>query len=577
MLFALSAVLLGPLVASVRAEEETVLLAEEAPGQMKTVAVVAIAPYESLISDINFLGKLAGQPQLGQMVEGGLALFTQGKGSEALDKKKPWGLIAQSDGNSFLPVYCLPVKNTDDLLTVAQGFGAQLSDGEDGVKVLALANEQTLYVKPGDGWAFVSRVPQALSNLPEQPQEQFAKLLTEYDLAAKVSVANVPENLRELVVGAMQAGMSQQLQKKEDESDEDYERRKANAEAQMQQVVQMINEVETVALGWSIDAEQQRTFLDLTYLVKPGSKLEKELAAYTDTKTNFAGFYQPQAAATATLAMQSDPKVIEANIEQFNSGMRQLRTQFDNAVDKNVENDEEVRKIIKTAADDWFDALEATMKAGRIDAGATLQLAPDSLTLIAGAHVKDPKKFEAGLKKIEEAAKKDNPANAPRIQWNDSEHAGVTFHTISVPIPEEKDRPRKFFGENADIAMGIGPEAIYLAIGRNNLETLKKAIDESAASPEKSVKPFDLAISLTPLLEVAASQADDDVQRKILESVADMLKNEAQGRDHIRMVGNVVPNGLQYRIEAEEGVLRGIGKASVERQRQMLEARQQQP
>jgi hypothetical protein len=53
-----------------------------------------------------------------------------------------------------------------------------------------------------------------------------------------------------------------------------------------------------------------------------------------------------------------------------------------------------------------------------------------------------------------------------------------------------------------------------------------------------------------------------------------MLKNEAQGRDHIRMVGHVVPNGLRYRMEAEEGVLRGIGKASAEAQRQMMESQQ---
>ena len=46
-------------------------------------------------------------------------------------------------------------------------------------------------------------------------------------------------------------------------------------------------------LGWSIDAEQQRTFLDFSYFVKPDSKLAKQLTAYEDTSTNFAGFYQP--------------------------------------------------------------------------------------------------------------------------------------------------------------------------------------------------------------------------------------------------------------------------------------------
>jgi hypothetical protein len=464
------------------------------------------------------------------------------------------------------------VKNTDDLLNIAIGFGAQLSDGDDGVKVLALPNEQTLYVKAGDGWTFVSRVAAALANLPAQPQETFAKLLTEYDVAASLTMDNVPEGIRLLVTQAMQAGMQQQLIKKDDESDEEFETRNAAAQAQMQQLVQMIDEMETVSVGWSIDAEQQRTFLDFGYFAKPASKLDRQLAAYKDTRTNFAGFYQSDAAATATMAMQADPKLIEEDIDQFNAGMQQMRAQFNNAVDENLANEEEVREIIKTAADDWFDVLEATMKAGRLDAGAALRLGPDSLTLVAGAHAKEPKKIEEGLKKIEAAAKKHDDAKAPQINWNSATHAGVTFHTVVVPIPEELEAPRKFFGDHADIAIGIGPEAIYLAVGQDNLAAVKKAIDASAAEPEKAVPPFEFAVSLAPVMEVAAARAEDEMQRAILEKVADMLKNEAQGRDHVRMVGHVVPKGLRYRMEAEEGVLRGIGKATAEVQRQRLEA-----
>ena len=36
------------------------------------------------------------------------------------------------------------------------------------------------------------------------------------------------------------------------------------AETQMEQMVQMINEIDSLTLGWAVDAEQQRTFLDFT-------------------------------------------------------------------------------------------------------------------------------------------------------------------------------------------------------------------------------------------------------------------------------------------------------------------------
>jgi hypothetical protein len=178
--------------------------------------------------------------------------------------------------------------------------------------------------------------------------------------------------------------------------------------------------------------------------------------------------------------------------------------------------------------------------------------------------VREPEKVEAGLKKMEESAKKREDSKFPTINWNAAKHAGVSFHTMKVEVPEHLESPRKYLGSEANIAIGIGPEAVYLAVGRDNLEAIKKAIDASAADPDKSVPPFELAISLGPVAEVLAAEMKNDQWKQSLEKVADMLRKEAQGRDHFRMIGRVIPNGLRYRVEVEEGVLRGIGKASAE-------------
>jgi hypothetical protein len=582
LVIALAATLFAPVASAVRAQDtiqsepdSTDGAIAHGSGEMKTMAVVAIAPYKTLLNDISFLGGLAGQEQLGQQLEGGLSFFTQGKGPQALDQTKPWGIIVQTDGASLSPTFCLPVKNMDDLLAVAVAWGSQLNDGEDGVKNLALPNGQTIYVKEDGGFAFISQSDAALANLPKEPETTFAKLLTEYDVAANVSVKDIPEGYRQFAIQAMQAGMQQQLEQQSDESDEDYEARRGLAEAQMQQMVQMINEIESFTLGWSVDAEQSRTYFDFMYLVQPGSKLARQLTAYDDTRTNFAGFYQADAAATATISMKADPKIIEEDIEQFNAGMQQMRAQFNKGVDENVEDNEEMRAAIKSAAADWFDALEATMKAGRFDGGASVLANSDTLTLVAGAHVKDPEKLVDGLKKMEAAARKKEGEKAPKIEWDAEKHEGVTFHTLSVPIPEDQEAPRRVFGEKADIALGIGKDAAYLAIGKDHLEAAKKAIQESADQPEKPVPPFELAISLAPIMELATTHAEGK-DREIMEAVTQMLRNEADGRDHVRIVGRVVPNGLLYRMEAEEGVLRAIGKATTEKQRQMMEDAQKQ-
>jgi hypothetical protein len=105
-----------------------------------------------------------------------------------------------------------------------------------------------------------------------------------------------------------------------------------------------------------------------------------------------------------------------------------------------------------------------------------------------------------------------------------------------------------------------------LAAGKNHLEAIKKAIDASKAEPGKLVPPFELAFSLGPIMQVAAVQAPDEAQRAQIQGIAEMLQNEALGRDHLRVVGQMIPNGLKYRVEAEEGALRAVGQAAAQAQ-----------
>ena len=57
----------------------------------KPVAVVTIASYERIMTDIALIGNLAGNPDLDKNLEGMIQLFTQGQGLNGLDKKRPLG------------------------------------------------------------------------------------------------------------------------------------------------------------------------------------------------------------------------------------------------------------------------------------------------------------------------------------------------------------------------------------------------------------------------------------------------------------------------------------------------------
>ncbi|HEX5472449.1 MAG TPA: hypothetical protein VFW73_11210 [Lacipirellulaceae bacterium] len=545
------------------AHPENAAATPAASGQLKTMAVVAGASYDKLLGDLKYLGPLVGQPAASQMADAIVAQVTMGKAATALDKTKAWGLIVQTDGASFYPIVCLPVAKLEDVTDIVKAHQIEVKDGENGSKELVMPTGQSLYAKSQNDMVFISRVPASLEHLPTDAQEILKKRVANYDLTVSLSVKNVPEMWRQMAIGTMQAAVQQGLRKQPGETDEQQAARQKSTQAKVDQIKQMINELDSVKIGWAVDAQGKRTYFDVAYAFVPGSKLAEQVAAYSKPQTNFAGFYQTDAAATLCFASQGDPKLIAANMAQYEAMMRDQRDALNLQIDKHV-SDTEVRDALKSAAGDLFDAIDATVKEGRIDAAASLQVSPNSMTLIAGAHVKDTAKIESALKKLEATAKRS--PDFPGVKWNAANHAGVSFDTLAVPVPKDKDDMRRMFGDEMNVAVGIGPETVYLGVGRNNIDTVNKAIDASSASPNKEVPPFELSVSLRPIMEFAAN-AEQGHDKPMLEAMANTLKNEAAGHDHVRMVGHLIPNGLSYRVELEDGVLRLIGvAASHERQ-----------
>jgi hypothetical protein len=529
-----------------------------APGQLKTMAVIAGARNDKLMSDISFLGPLVGRPEAGQLAEMVIGNFTAGKAATALDKTKPWGLILQTDGAGYFPLVCLPVAKIEDVLEIAKLRGADIKDGENGIKVLMMPGGQTIFVKPQNGVMFFSKTPASLSRLPANPQEILASRVGDYDVSAVLAVKNVPESTRQLAITAVRFGLAGSMRKATDESDEKFAERQRFTQARSEQLVRMINEIESVRIGWAIDAQQKRSYVDFAYEFAPGSKMAQQAAAYGQSHTNFAGFYQPDAAATFLGSVQADPKVIGDDLDQYAGMVRTAREKVNKEIDTSRTIDDPAeRAALKAELSDFFDAVESTIREGQVDGGASLRLAPQMMTFVAGLHMKNPDKLESALKKLEPAMSKD--PSFPGIKWNAANHAGVKFHTFAVPLPETETEARRLFGNEVPTTVGIGSDSVYFGCGKDNVELLNKAIDASETEHGKAVPPLRLELALVPFLEVSA---DAKLGQKVMaRGLAEMLKTQSPGRDHVRIAGHVVPNGMSYRLEVEEGMLRMIGLA----------------
>ncbi len=533
----------------------------QAEGSTKPIAIVALSGYDSLIDDINFVGSLGGQPALAQNVEQMIMLFTQNKGLVGLVKDKPIGLVVQSDGMSISGALCIPVTSLEELTTTLAPFGVMSEDAGDGITKISVSG-QTLVAREVDGWAFLSMMPQMLENLPEDPGTALGTLTSEYDLGIRVNVQNIPEPFRQMAVQQLQDGMESNMQKLPDESDEQFEARKELSTAQIDQLKRMINEIDEVTVGLTLDNEQQRAFFDFAYTAVPETQLAEQFALNSDPKTNFAGFFQPDAAMMLSFA----GKITEADMAQAEQMFAALAKQIQVAIEEEADlPSDEAREVLKSAADDFLDALKATVQTGMMDGGAVLSMAPNSVTLVAGGFLGDPGKVESALKKLAELAKEE--PKFPGVNWDADKHADVRLHTLTIPIPESEEKPRQIFGEAVEVVIGIGKDSAYLALGRDCVEALKGIIDTSAANPQKSIPPMEMTFSLGQIMEFAAAVADEDAQ-PLIETISSMLADEASGRDHVKILATPIPNGIRTRFELEEGVLKAIGLGVMQAQGQ---------
>lgn len=523
--------------------------------EAKSVVVVSICGYDELRSDLDFIGKLSDFPELANSMDGLVSMFTQFQGLAGLDKTKPWGGAALIGPQGFQTLVFLPVNDLKKLLAALGQLVGQPQDVGDGVKQL-LVNNNPVFVKQVGNWAFLAPSPDQLANPPADPLKLLGKLPADYDLAVQANIQNVPPPFRQMAIDQIKAGMQAGLERQDGETDAQFETRTKMMQQQLQQLTTAINELETLTLGYATDARGKRAYFDVTMTAVAGSSLSKQVAAATTSSTKFSGFMNDDFVLQALLNSKMDPSEAESTVTMLKS----LRsTMLDQIANSDEIKDPEEKKAVQTLAEESLDVLEATVRTGVQDAGLAL-VGEGPFTLVVGAGVQGGDRIEKALKKLFELAKK-KPDDV-EVTWNAAKHKGVTFHTLVADWPEDDDSDQNaeqvqaFFGDEINLTVGFSKDRIYLAFGEDGIDTIKEIIDASAdTSPPKS--PITMILSLSPLFAFAADQDEDN---DALANLADAL--EETEKDKLRLTGKQVPNGVSYRFEVEEGVLKAIGTSA---------------
>lgn len=505
------------------------------------VLIVSVSGVDEILGDVGYIMEVTGSGALGQMAGMMANQYVQG-----LDRSKPLGAVVTTDGEDIRPLGLIPVKDLDQFLA---GLVEQIGEPQDaGNGVKELGTPTPVYVKEKDGWAFIGQTAQSLADLPENPIALFDGLHKKYDIAIRGIVKNIPEKYRKIAIEQIKDGIDQQLDRQADKATVDELEMQRNLVAgQVEQWERMLNETDRMTVGINTDSKAETMHLDIVTLAIPGSSLAEQMELAHNATSDFTGFVQDKAAVTMSLVGQMTKADISRTLESLEPVRERALKEIDE--DNSLESDD-ARRAAKRLVMKLFVVVEETIKSGKIDGGVSMVLEDATMTVVGGLKVADGNKLDAAIKDLVDIAKQD--PEFPGIKFNADSVGDTRIHTMRLPVPEKEGRD--VFGENLDVAVGVGRSAVYIGFGKDCVAKLKDAISNSPqdAGP---VQPLRMKASLGKIMRFAANFEDNPMVAMLSEAMA-----AQQGTDNVTVTGKSIPSGVSYRFEIESGVLKSISE-----------------
>lgn len=508
----------------------------------KPMAVVTIGELKKVQPDIVYLMRSVGSPQIGGFVNLMVDQYSQG-----LDTERPAGVLVAMQGETPSVVAYLPLADFDKFMESLQNFGEpdDLGDGKyamdvGATPVFALKTEKWLYVGMDEG---------VLEGLPEDPTTIVPKSEDSYNVSARFIVKNIPEELKTMFMDQVSNSLEQAMElQAENQTEEQQEQAEAAAEQTLAQLEKSFTEMDEVVIGWNIDSSSKKTYMDFGVQALEGTDMAADLLKQQEMTTEFAGFMIENAAAT----LRFGSLIAEKDAAQAVTSLETAKAQALAQVDDNDEIPEgKGKEVAKAVIEKMFSLLTKTVKEGVFDGGAAVVLDGDKFRSVMGGRIADGEQLANDLKSIFEEVK-GNP-EVPNINFDASTYKDVTFHTVSVPVPDQ-GKAQQIFGTELPIVIGTGKKSFFVAVGSGGDELLKSVIDTNASKGKVKVSPFEFVIQVGQFLRYAQSIESNPILEVAVKAITDF-----PDKDHVMLQSRSIPRGMVYRFTVEEGVLRAAG------------------
>ena len=540
---------------------------------VKPLLVLALAPADEILNDLDHVTKLIAVEHFGKMARQVAGPFLGG-----IDRKRPAGSYLIVNGDQEHAVTFLPVTSFEAQLAILEEQLGKPEDVGGGVlKLMPLTNplgeaaeEQLLYVKGQDGWAFLSNDPKSLEVLPKDPVALLEGLEKRYDLGCRIMYDSIPAEKRNEFFKRMRTQFESRFESQSKaNSDIDPELVRSMFES----FVELASSSKSLEFGLSIDVPKQVISAAFVIDALPNSQLDKSFRAARDLNTPHSGVL----VRGSGYVMHRKARLTPGSIATWDKWMDlMLKDARESEPRQGIELTVEVQRAFLKLIERFA---KATYADGEVDWGGSMLVTDGKLTWINGMHLVNAKALVADLQRLLEQI--DKLGEGVTINWDAATHQGVRI----IQITPKKDPPGyslKLAGGERSTYVGIDNNYVYMTQGFEALKHLKQAIDRSRSAAPMKAAPLRVRVDAAVLAKLVASHAGE--HSPAVEAL--LAKFDAQRQYAIRIQLASVETataGLEGRLEIDEGVLaiapelgkvarEWLSKEMAESQKQALES-----
>jgi hypothetical protein len=474
---------------------DPVRAAADSAGTMPTL-VVRVRSIDGLLSDFQYVARLAGREEEAKQLEGLLNSRAGPKGLEGIDTKRPLGLYGTLDANltESSAVALIPISDQKAFLELLAGFNFKAKKEDDGIYAVTPENLPVpIYFRFANGYAYATA--REKTALDKNKLLDPAKVLAEKPgetLFASFRIDQIPEVFKQLITSQIEVKLSDlEDQKQPGETEAQRKIRVQATKESARQITALINDGGELTLSLGVNRDSQDLSAELTLSGKPNSELASNIARSARTETMFAGLESPSSAVEFFVH-----GAVPENARQ------QLVKSVDDAVHSALEKEKDANK--RALAEKLYAAILPTLKAGELDAAVELRgpTQDKHYAAIAALKVKDGQKLEKVFRGLREQV----PQPDREMIKLDAETVGsVTIHRLDVQ-QQFDEQGKKLFGDNP-IYLAFRSDALFVTGGDGGLSLLKEGLGGKAGV----MPPFKFDVSVARLAPVMAKDQKADV------------------------------------------------------------------